>query len=348
MKVSDFDYELPERLIAQTPLPERTASRLLVLHRRDGGIEHRMFPDLAAYLQPGDTLVLNNSRVLPARLFGVKADTGAKAELLLLKQLEDDRWEALVRPGKKIRPGTVLCFGGGHPQSAPLLATVEEMGAMGLRTVRFVYRGIFQELLDQLGQMPLPPYIKETLDDRERYQTVYAKHAGSAAAPTAGLHFSEPFLTQLQARGVKLCPITLHVGLGTFRPVSAETVEAHEMHAEWYDVSEESAALLNEARQGSGKIVAVGTTSARTLETLGRRFGDNPVEACSGWTDIFIYPGFHFKIVDALLTNFHLPKSTLLMLVSALAGRENILRAYREAVDLEYRFFSFGDAMFII
>jgi S-adenosylmethionine:tRNA ribosyltransferase-isomerase len=348
MKVSDFDYELPERLIAQTPLPERTASRLLVLHRRDGGIEHRMFPDLAAYLQPGDTLVLNNSRVLPARLFGVKADTGAKAELLLLKQLEDDRWEALVRPGKKIRPGTVLCFGGDHPQSAPLLATVEEMGEMGLRTVRFVYRGIFQELLDQLGQMPLPPYIKETLDDRERYQTVYAKHAGSAAAPTAGLHFSEPFLTQLQARGVKLCPITLHVGLGTFRPVSAETVEAHEMHAEWYDVSEESAALLNEARQGRGKIVAVGTTSARTLETLGRRFGDNPVEACSGWTDIFIYPGFHFKMVDALLTNFHLPKSTLLMLVSALAGRENILRAYREAVDLEYRFFSFGDAMFII
>lgn len=348
MKVSDFDYELPEHLIAQTPLLDRTASRLLVLHRRDGRIAHRTFPDLADYLQPGDTLVLNDSRVLPARLFGIKADTGAKAELLLLKQLEGDRWEALVRPGKKIRPGTVLHFGGDDPQSAPLLqAAVEAEGEMGLRTVRFSYQGIFHALLDRLGQMPLPPYIKETLDDRERYQTVYARHAGSAAAPTAGLHFNAPFLEQLEAKGVQLCRITLHVGLGTFRPVSSESVEDHQMHAEWYDISEESAAQLNEARRRGGKIVAVGTTSARTLETLGMRFGQAPIVACSGWTDIFIYPGFRFAMLDALLTNFHLPKSTLLMLVSALAGHDAVMKAYREAVDREYRFFSFGDAMFI-
>ncbi|TJY41420.1 tRNA preQ1(34) S-adenosylmethionine ribosyltransferase-isomerase QueA [Cohnella pontilimi] len=348
MNVSDFDFELPERLIAQTPLKERTASRLLVLHRTSGQTEHRTFTDLAAYLNPGDTLVLNETRVLPARLFGTKADTGAKAELLLLKRIEGDRWETLVRPGKKIRAGTELLFGMEASGGEPLLrATVEEEGEMGARVVRFHYRGIFQELLDRLGEMPLPPYIKETLSDRERYQTVYAKHAGSAAAPTAGLHFTEHFLEQLRAKGVKLCPITLHVGLGTFRPVSADKVEEHEMHAEWYSVSEESAAMLNEARHSEGKIVAVGTTSARTLETIGQRFGEQPIEACSGWTDIFIYPGYQFTMVEALLTNFHLPKSTLVMLVSALAGRDNVLNAYREAVEQEYRFFSFGDAMFI-
>jgi S-adenosylmethionine:tRNA ribosyltransferase-isomerase len=348
MNVSDFDFELPERLIAQTPLKDRTASRLLVLHRRNGQTEHRTFTDLAEYLNPGDTLVLNETRVLPARLFGTKADTGAKVELLLLKRLEEDRWEALVRPGKKIRAGAELLFGTGAEGEQPLLkAAVEEEGEMGGRVIRFQYRGIFQELLDRLGQMPLPPYIKETLDDRERYQTVYAKHEGSAAAPTAGLHFTKPFLEQLREKGVKLCPITLHVGLGTFRPVSADKVEEHDMHAEWYSVSEESAELLNEARRSEGRIVAVGTTSARTLETLGQRFGEHPLQACSGWTDIFIYPGYRFTMVQALLTNFHLPKSTLVMLVSALAGRDHVLEAYREAVEREYRFFSFGDAMFI-
>ncbi len=348
MRVSDFDFELPERLIAQTPPAERTASRLMVLHREDGRAEHRTFTDLEEYLRPGDTLVLNDTKVLPARLFGTKADTGAKAEVLLLKRLEEDRWEALVKPGKKIRRGTVLHFGGSEPGAAPLLtATVEEEGEMGERMIRFSYEGIFHELLDRLGQMPLPPYIKERLDDRDRYQTVYARHEGSAAAPTAGLHFTEAFLERLQDRGVKLCRITLHIGLGTFRPVSADTVQEHEMHAEWYSVSEESAAMLNEAKASGRRIAAVGTTSARTLETLGQRFGAGRIEPCSGWTDIFIYPGYRFTMVDALLTNFHLPKSTLIMLVSALAGRENVLRAYREAVQMEYRFFSFGDAMFI-
>lgn len=348
MNVSEFDFELPERLIAQTPLADRTSSRLLVLHREDGRAEHRSFTDLAEYLQPGDTLVLNDTRVIPARLFGTKTDTGAKAELLLLRQLEGDRWEVLVRPGKKIRQGAVIQFGDAGTDGKPLLtATVEAEGEMGARTVRFQYDGIFNELLDRLGQMPLPPYIKETLEDRERYQTVYARHEGSAAAPTAGLHFTEPFLNQLENKGVKLCRITLHVGLGTFRPVSADTVEEHDMHSEWYAVSEESAAMLNDARRSGGRVVAVGTTSARTLETVGQRFGSEPLAACSGWTDIFIYPGYRFTIVDALLTNFHLPKSTLVMLVSALAGRDNVLNAYREAVEREYRFFSFGDAMFI-
>jgi S-adenosylmethionine:tRNA ribosyltransferase-isomerase len=348
MNVSDYDFELPERLIAQTPLTERTASRLLVLHREDGRTEHQTFTDLADYLGPGDTLVVNDTRVIPARLFGIKADTGAKAELLLLKRLEEDRWEALVRPGKKIRKGTELFFGVSETANEPLLtAVVEEEGEMGGRVIRFHYRGIFHELLDRLGQMPLPPYIKETLDDRERYQTVYARHEGSAAAPTAGLHFTEAFLNRLQQKGVQLCRITLHVGLGTFRPVSSDVVEEHEMHAEWYSVGEESAALLNETTRSGGRIVAVGTTSARTLETIGGRFGAGKIEACSGWTDIFIYPGYRFKLVDALLTNFHLPRSTLVMLVSALAGRENVLSAYREAVEREYRFFSFGDAMFI-
>ncbi len=346
MNVSDYDFELPESLIAQTPLLERTSSRLLVLHRQTGRVEHRVFTELEDHLQPGDTLVLNDTRVLPARLFGSKADTGAKAELLLLKRLDGDRWETLVRPGKKLHRGARIVFG---PVEQPLLsATVEEEGELGARVVRFEYEGIFNELLDRLGHMPLPPYIKETLSDRERYQTVYSRNEGSAAAPTAGLHFTKEFLERLQAKGVKLCPITLHVGLGTFRPVSAETIEEHEMHAEWYSVSEESAKLLNEAKASGGRIVAVGTTSARTLETIGQRFKEGgQVEACSGWTSIFIFPGYEFTMVDALLTNFHLPRSTLVMLVSALAGRENILAAYREAVEREYRFFSFGDAMFI-
>lgn len=347
MNVSDYDFDLPENLIAQTPLANRTSSRLLVLHKDDGRTEHGTFTDLAKHLKPGDTLVLNDTRVLPARLFGVKAETGAKAELLLLRRIEGDRWETLARPGKRITAGTTLHFGQDEQGEPLLAATVEEEGEMGGRVVRFSYKGIFNELLDRLGQMPLPPYINETLDDRERYQTVYAKHEGSAAAPTAGLHFTREFLQSLRDSGVNVCPITLHVGLGTFRPVSVESVEEHEMHAEWYSVSEESAAMLREAKAGGGRIVAVGTTSARTLETLGNRFGDEPVQACEGWTDIFIYPGYKFRLVDALLTNFHLPKSTLVMLVSALAGREATLAAYKEAVALEYRFFSFGDAMFI-
>ncbi|MFC5469464.1 tRNA preQ1(34) S-adenosylmethionine ribosyltransferase-isomerase QueA [Cohnella suwonensis] len=354
MNVSDYDFELPEELIAQTPLLDRTSSRLLVLHREDGSTEHRAFADLAEYLKPGDTLVLNDTRVLPARLFGVKADTGAKVELLLLRRIEGDRWETLVKPGKKIHVGAKLSFGAAAGEetadaSKPLMtALVEEEGDMGARVIRFEYEGIFNELLDRLGQMPLPPYIKMRLSDRERYQTVYSRHEGSAAAPTAGLHFTEQYLERLKAMGVKLCPITLHVGLGTFRPVSAETIEEHEMHAEWYSVSEQSANLLNEAKDRGGRIVAVGTTSARTLETIGGRFGEEPVRACDGWTDIFIYPGYRFKKVDALITNFHLPKSTLVMLISALAGKDNVMNAYREAIDREYRFFSFGDAMLIL
>lgn len=358
MNVSDYDFELPESLIAQTPLLERTSSRLLVLHRNDGSIEHRTFTDMADNLRPGDTLVLNDTRVIPARLFGVKADTGAKVELLLLKRVEGDgdRWEALVRPGKKIHVGAKLHFGvkeksedaGDLTENSPVLAAVvEEEGEMGARIIRFQYEGIFNELLDQLGQMPLPPYIKERLSDRERYQTVYSRNEGSAAAPTAGLHFTDSFLERLQAIGVKLCPITLHVGLGTFRPVSVDTLEEHEMHAEWYSVSEASAQLLNEAKARGGRIIAVGTTSSRTLETIGHRFQGALVQACSGWTDIFIYPGYEFTMVNALLTNFHLPRSTLVMLVSALAGREAVLNAYHEAIEHEYRFFSFGDAMFI-
>jgi S-adenosylmethionine:tRNA ribosyltransferase-isomerase len=352
MNVSDYDFDLPESLIAQIPLLERTASRLLVLHGNDGHIEHKSFTDLAEYLKPGDTLVLNDTRVLPARLLGVKADTGAKVELLLLNRLEGDLWEALVRPGKKIHRGARLSFGATDNDEGilarPLLsAVVEEEGEMGARIIRFEYEGIFNELLDRLGHMPLPPYIKERLSDRERYQTVYSRNEGSAAAPTAGLHFTEPFLERLKSSGIRICPITLHVGLGTFRPVSADTIEEHEMHAEWYSVNQDSALLLNEAKAKGGRIVAVGTTSARTLETIGQRFLGSPVQACNGWTNIFIYPGYKFTMVDALLTNFHLPRSTLVMLVSALAGRENVLNAYREAVRLQYRFFSFGDAMFI-
>ncbi|WP_274650012.1 tRNA preQ1(34) S-adenosylmethionine ribosyltransferase-isomerase QueA [Paenibacillus humicola] len=347
MNVDDFDFELPESLIAQTPLSERTSSRLLSLNKATGETRHHRFTELEELLRAGDTLVLNDTRVIPARLIGVKPDTGARIELLLLRQLSGDRWETLAKPAKRLRPGTELLFGddGG---GAPLLrAKVTAEGEMGAREVEFSYDGIFNELLDKLGEMPLPPYIKERLHDRERYQTVYAKNEGSAAAPTAGLHFTEPFLRRLVEKGVRIAYITLHVGLGTFRPMSAERVEEHKMHAEYFELSRETAALLNETRSRGGRIVAVGTTSARTLETAASRMADGQVEACSGWTDIFIYPGYTFRLVDALLTNFHLPKSTLVMLVSALAGREAVLNAYREAVERQYRFFSFGDAMFI-
>ncbi|WP_314587161.1 tRNA preQ1(34) S-adenosylmethionine ribosyltransferase-isomerase QueA [Paenibacillus terrigena] len=341
MNVDLYDFHLPEHLIAQTPLLDRTGSKLLTVHKETGHIEHHVFSELIDYLEPGDTLVLNDTRVIPARIFGEKLDTGAKMEVLLLKNLGDDRWEGLVKPAKRAKIGTVIQF------SDELSATVETEGEMGARVMRFHYNGIFNEILDQLGQMPLPPYIKEQLDDRERYQTVYAKHEGSAAAPTAGLHFTEELLGRIEAKGVQIAYITLHVGLGTFRPMSAERVEDHVMHEEFYSISPETAALIQAARDRGGRIVAVGTTSARTLETIGTRFGDQPIEACSGWTSIFIYPGYTFKLVNAIMTNFHLPKSTLVMLVSALAGRETILSAYQEAIEHEYRFFSFGDAMFI-
>ncbi|CAH8769430.1 tRNA preQ1(34) S-adenosylmethionine ribosyltransferase-isomerase QueA [Paenibacillus dendritiformis] len=341
MDVNLFDFHLPEHLIAQTPLADRTASRLLALNRRTGEVEHRTFPDIIEYLKPGDLLVLNDTRVIPARLHGVKPDTGGHVEVLLLKQEQDDMWEVLVKPAKRLKQGASVRFGD------ELTGTVIEEREMGARLIRFEYAGIFNEILDRLGQMPLPPYIKEQLNDRERYQTVYAKHEGSAAAPTAGLHFTNSILEQIRAKGVRIAMITLHVGLGTFRPMSADVVEEHVMHAEYYEMSEEAAALINETRGSGGRIIAVGTTSCRTLETVAGRYGADPVAACSGWTDIFIYPGYEFRLVDSLLTNFHLPKSTLVMLVSAFAGREHIMAAYREAIEQEYRFFSFGDAMFI-
>ncbi|WP_458121472.1 tRNA preQ1(34) S-adenosylmethionine ribosyltransferase-isomerase QueA [Paenibacillus sp. Z6-24] len=341
MKVDMYDFDLPEHLIAQVPLKERTASRLLTLNKVTGEVQHEHFADIINYFNEGDTLILNDTRVIPARLFGTKKDTGAKAEVLLLTQLEGDRWEALVKPGKKIKAGAVIHF------SDELEAVIEEEGDMGMRVLSFRYEGIFQEILDRLGEMPLPPYIKETLDDRERYQTVYAKNEGSAAAPTAGLHFTTELLDQIRAKGVQIGFVTLHVGLGTFRPMSAETVEEHVMHEEYYSLPAETATLLNETKARGGRVIAVGTTSARTLETVARDFQDRPLEAASGWTQIFIYPGHTFGLVDAMITNFHLPKSTLVMLVSALAGREHIMAAYQAAIEQEYRFFSFGDAMFI-
>lgn len=342
MNVELYDFDLPEQLIAQTPLPDRSASRLLTLNKVSGEISHEVFSSVIDYLQPGDTLVLNDTKVIPARLFGVKEDTGAKAEVLLLKNLSGDRWEALVKPGKKLRKGNVIVFGEGR-----LRAIVEEEGEMGARTLNFEYEGIFNEILDSLGQMPLPPYIKEKLEDKDRYQTVYARHEGSAAAPTAGLHFTEELLEQIKRKGVDIAFITLHVGLGTFRPMSVENVEDHVMHEEYYILPAETAELLNRTRERGGRIIPVGTTSCRTLETVGNRCGGGPLTETSGWTGIFIYPGYEFKVVDGLITNFHLPKSTLVMLVSALAGRERIMAAYQEAIEREYRFFSFGDAMFI-
>lgn len=340
LNVNDYDFDLPEELIAQVPLLDRTSSRLLVLDRDTGDIEHRHFRDVLDYLQPGDALVVNDSRVLPARLFGAKQETGGKVELLLLKQTEDDVWEALAKPAKKVRVGAIVEFGDGLLRAE----CVEELPEGG-RRFKFDYDGIFYEILDELGTMPLPPYIREQLEDQDRYQTVYARERGSAAAPTAGLHFTEELLEAAQEKGVNLIPLTLHVGLGTFRPVSAETIEEHTMHSEYFELSEQSAQALRDVRASGGRVFAVGTTSTRTLETIVRDHGDF-VES-SGWTDIFIYPGVELKAIDGLITNFHLPKSTLVMLVSAFASRDIILHAYRKAVENEYRFFSFGDAMLI-
>lgn len=340
LNVNDYDFDLPEELIAQVPLLDRTSSRLLVLDRDTGDIEHRHFRDVLDYLQAGDALVVNDSRVLPARLFGAKQETGGKVELLLLKQTEDDVWEALVKPAKKVRVGAIVEFGNGLLRAE----CVEELPEGG-RRFKFDYDGIFYEILDELGTMPLPPYIREQLDDQDRYQTVYARERGSAAAPTAGLHFTEELLAAAEAKGVKLIPLTLHVGLGTFRPVTADTIEEHTMHSEYFELSAASAEALRDIRTNGGRVFAVGTTSTRTLETIVRDHGDF-VES-SGWTDIFIYPGVELKAIDGLITNFHLPKSTLVMLVSAFASRDIILNAYRTAVQERYRFFSFGDAMLI-
>ena len=340
MKKSDFYFDLPERLIAQHPLEQRDASRLMVLDRRDGSVTHRHFRDLLEYVQPGDCMVFNNSRVIPARLMGHAVGHVTPIEVLLLTDKGDGLWECLTRPGKKTRTGVELTFGDGL-----LTATVEAVQPDGNRLIRFHYEGIFLEILDKLGTMPLPPYIKEKLDDPERYQTVYSKTPGSAAAPTAGLHFTTELLDALKAKGVKLAFVTLHVGLGTFRPVKEDEITDHIMHSEYYIMDEETAGIINDTRAAGGKIWAVGTTATRTLETIAA--DDGTVRAQSGWTDIFIYPGFEFKGLDALITNFHLPESTLIMLVSALAGREHILNAYNTAVKERYRFFSFGDAMFI-
>ncbi|MGM7682397.1 tRNA preQ1(34) S-adenosylmethionine ribosyltransferase-isomerase QueA [Cytobacillus sp. Hm23] len=341
MKVDLFDFDLPEQLIAQTPLENREASRLMVLDKQTGEINNQQFENIVSFLNEGDCLVLNDTKVLPARLFGEKEDTGAKIEVLLLKQQNNDEWETLVKPAKRVKEGTIILFGDGR-----LKAECTHTSEQGGRTLKFTYEGIFVEVLDALGEMPLPPYIKEQLEDRERYQTVFAREIGSAAAPTAGLHFTEQILTKLRNKGVHIAFITLHVGLGTFRPVSVESIEEHDMHAEYYQMTEGTAKLLNDVRKSGGKIVAVGTTSTRTLETIARDHLGK-FTSCSGWTNIFIFPGYQFKAIDAMLTNFHLPKSTLIMLVSALAGRENILRAYNLAVKKNYRFFSFGDAMLI-
>ncbi|PYZ94135.1 tRNA preQ1(34) S-adenosylmethionine ribosyltransferase-isomerase QueA [Salipaludibacillus keqinensis] len=342
MDVSQFDYELPEELIAQTPLKNRDSSKLLVMDRHSGEIQHKQFPALLEYLKSGDTLVLNNTKVIPARLFGMKKETGAKIELLLLKENGNHTWEALVKPAKRIKVGTEIDFGEGL-----LTGVCEEELAEGRRKIKFSFSGIFHEILDQLGEMPLPPYIQEQLEEKDRYQTVYAEHRGSAAAPTAGLHFTEDMLKEVTNRGIRLAYVTLHVGLGTFRPVAVENVQEHTMHSEYYQLDEITAKLLNETKRQGGRIVAVGTTSARTLETIARDHHGQFVSA-SGWTDIFIYPGYTFRAIDGLLTNFHLPKSTLVMLVSAFAGKEAILSAYKEAVSKKYRFFSFGDAMLLI
>lgn len=342
LKLELFDFHLPEDLIAQVPLKERDASRLMVLHKQSGEWKHSQFKQIIEYIRPGDCLVLNDTRVLPARLLGVKEDTGAKVEILLLKQKEGDVWETLAKPAKRIKEGTTISFGEGK-----LKATCVGILEHGGRLLEFSYEGIFLEVLDSLGEMPLPPYIKEQLEDRERYQTVFSRESGSAAAPTAGLHFTEKILEELREKGVHIAFITLHVGLGTFRPVSVENIEKHEMHAEFYQMSEGTAQLLNKVRDNGGRIIAVGTTSTRTLETIASKHNGRFVEE-SGWTDIFIYPGYDFKAIDGMITNFHLPKSSLIMLVSALAGRENVLRAYQEAVKEKYRFFSFGDAMLII
>lgn len=341
MKLHDFYYDLPKELIAQDPLEDRASSRLLILDRKDGSLKHEVFHNITEYLKPGDCLVINDTKVIPARLYGIKKDTGAKIEVLLLKRKENDNWEVLVKPGRKAKPGTVISFGDGL-----LECEVKEVIDDGNRIIQFSYDGIFEEILDRLGQMPLPPYITHELKDKNRYQTVYAKHEGSAAAPTAGLHFTNELLKNIEDMGVSIAHVTLHVGLGTFRPVKVEEITDHHMHSEYYHIEQQEADKINNAKKNGGRIISVGTTSCRTLESAADENGY--LKAAGGWTDIFIYPGYKFKITDCLITNFHLPESTLLMLVSALAGRENIMNAYEEAVKEKYRFFSFGDAMFII
>ncbi len=341
MEVKDFYYNLPPELIAQDPLEDRSSSRLLVMDIHTGQIRHRVFRDIVEYLKPGDCLVVNDTRVIPARLYGVKEGTGAKVEVLLLKRREGDVWEVLVKPGKKCRPGAVVTFGEGV-----LKGTVLEVAEDGNRLIRFSYEGIFEEILDQLGQMPLPPYITHPLKDKNRYQTIYAQNDGSAAAPTAGLHFTEGLLNQIRGMGVEIAHVTLHVGLGTFRPVKVDNVQDHHMHSEFYQVEEGEAKKINQAKAAGGRVICVGTTSCRTLESAAGQ--DGVLKAGCGWTDIFIYPGYQFKMLDCLITNFHLPESTLVMLVSALAGREQVLHAYEEAIREKYRFFSFGDACFFV
>ncbi len=340
MNVKDFYFDLPRELIAQDPLEDRSGSKLLVLDKNTGEMQHRIFKDITEYLREGDCLVLNNTKVIPARLYGVKEGTEAHIEILLLKRRENDVWETLVKPGKKAKPGTKIIFGDGL-----LVGEIIDVVEEGNRLIRFSYEGIFEEILDQLGQMPLPPYITHQLKDKNRYQTVYAKYDGSAAAPTAGLHFTPELLEEIRNMGVQIAEVTLHVGLGTFRPVKVENVLEHHMHSEFYMIDEKAAETINRTRANGGRIICVGTTSCRTIESAAEE--DGSIQAKSGWTDIFIYPGYRFKVLDALITNFHLPESTLLMLVSALAGREHILAAYQEAVEQKYRFFSFGDAMFI-
>ena len=341
MDVKDFDYDLPEELIAQDPLEDRSSSRLMVLDKKTGDIEHKIFRDVVDYLQPGDCLVLNNTKVIPARLFGVKEGTEAKIEILLLKRKENDIWETLVKPGKKCKIGTKIVFGEGI-----LTGEVVDIVEEGNRLIQFHYEGIFEEILDRLGQMPLPPYITHQLQDKNRYQTVYAKYDGSAAAPTAGLHFTPELLQQVRDMGVEIAEVTLHVGLGTFRPVKETDVLKHHMHSEFYKIEQSEADKINKAKKEGHRVIAVGTTSTRTLESAADENGF--LTEKSGWTEIFIYPGYQFKVIDALITNFHLPESTLVMLVSALAGREHVLAAYETAVEEKYRFFSFGDAMFIV
>ncbi len=341
MDLKDFYYDLPEELIAQEPIDKRNMSRLLVLGKKNGEISHRNFEDIAEYLKDGDCLVLNDTRVIPARLLGIKKDTSGSMEFLLLNKREKDTWEVMVRPGRKAKPGSVFTFGSGE-----LEGEILDIAEGGNRIVKFRYEGFFEEVLDKLGIIPLPPYIKKTLEDKERYQTVYSKYKGSAAAPTAGLHFTKVLLEQLSNIGVQIAFLTLHVGLGTFRPVKVRSIEEHKMHKEYYVLDAENAGIVNKARENKGKVICVGTTSARTLESIMQRNGKLIED--SGWTDIFIYPGYEFLITDGLITNFHLPESTLLMLVSAIAGRDSIMKAYKEAIEKRYRFFSFGDAMLII
>ncbi|HIT21381.1 MAG TPA: tRNA preQ1(34) S-adenosylmethionine ribosyltransferase-isomerase QueA [Candidatus Scybalousia intestinigallinarum] len=340
MQLEDFDYNLPSELIAQTPLEKRDSSRLLVLDKKTGEIEHHQFPDIISYMEEGDTLVLNDTKVLPARLIGIKEETNAVIEVLLLKDMQDDTWECLTKPAKRVHKGTIISFGEGK-----LKAECIEEKEEGIRCYRLIYDGILLEILDELGTMPLPPYIHEQLADQSRYNTVYAKNLGSAAAPTAGLHFTEELLNKIKAKKVNVAYVTLHVGLGTFRPVQVENIEEHKMHSEYYEMSKETADILTKTKKEGKKIIAVGTTSVRTLETIMNKY--HQFQECYGTTDIFIYPGYTFQAIDCLITNFHLPKSTLIMLVSALAGREHILNAYQEAIKEKYRFFSFGDSMLI-